>query len=101
MSTFRGDSKSFPYTSGKANSIWFFIIDWKTKSRTQYTSVGEKRNMLALLKTAIESDDHSHIELYGVWSGEWSTDIFCLPIQEAIKNMEEVFADKRKKTIIS
>lgn len=87
---FRTDTQDFPY-SDKDRSIWYFIIDWKKKIKTHYCYIQEKRDMVSLLKQLIDKGKYSHIQLCGVWQGNWKTDIFDLPIHEAYNTLKDVY----------
>lgn len=88
---FRTDITEFPFKS-KDRGVWYFIIDWKRKTRKEFTGVQDKRDLIPYLSKIISEKETENHELYGVWTGQYKTDIFVIPIEIAMQKIKEYFS---------
>jgi len=85
---FRTDLSDFPFQS-RDRAIWYFTIDWKNRIQKDYYYVQEKKNLVHVLKAIIDNNDCMDNELFGVWNGQYSTDIFKIPIEQGYNELNK------------
>lgn len=86
----RADFKDFPFSS-RTKDTWYFLVEWETRKVTDYYNVSGKNELASRLEGIIDSNSASNYQLFGVWNGQWSTDIFRIPIEEAYKELSKNF----------
>ena len=85
--SFISDFQDFPFYS-KDKGVWYFIIDWKNKTKIQFCTVGEKRDLILKLSELEKAKLDVNFQLFGVWNGKYSTDIFELPISVSLEKLK-------------
>lgn len=88
----RTDVTDFPFQS-RDKSVWYFIIDWKNRVQNDFYNVQGKKDLVQVLKTIIEQNDQMNNELLGVWNGQYSTDIFKIPIEHGYNELNKHFSN--------
>lgn len=89
---FRQDYTDFPFAS-KDRGVWYFVINWKNRTKQEFGSVQEKRDVVRFLRTIISNQEQNNHELLGVWNGQYRTDIFTIPIEEGYNKLKEHFPE--------
>jgi len=87
---FRTDIADFPFQV-RDKSVWYFVVDWKNKSQKDYNGVQDKKELIIFISEVISSRKTNSFQLFGVWYGSYSTDIFLLPIKESTQKLREYF----------
>lgn len=87
---FRTDFKDFPFPN-RGKIVWYFIIDWINKSEKGFYNVQGKKELVNTLRQIIDTKNQDNYELFGVWNGEYSTDIFKIPIELAYLELSKHF----------
>jgi hypothetical protein len=87
----RKDIKDFPF-SCRTKITWFFLIEWDTKKIFDYYNVSGKSELISKLKEILDKKEINNYKLFGVWKGEYSADIFQIPIEEAFKKLSNYFS---------
>lgn len=83
-------TKDFPFKS-KDKGVWYFIINWTDRTKKDYINVQGKKELLHVLKTIIDSAEQANYEFIGVWNGQYSTDIFNIPINDGYNELSKYF----------
>jgi len=86
----RIDHKGFPY-SNRTKGIWYFLIDWKNRTVIDYWTVEHKNNLVKKLKQIIDNQDIENYEAYGIWQGNYSSDMFKMPLIELYEELSKHF----------
>jgi hypothetical protein len=63
---FRQDYDNFQF-SNKDRGIWYFVIDWKNKTRKEFSNMQGKRDIVPFLRTILSEQTQDNYELLGVW----------------------------------
>lgn len=84
----RKDFESFPFFE-KTKAVWYVMIDWKNKSEVVYKTVQQKRDLIHDLKQIIKLGSVEDFKLLGVWNGQYSTDLFDIPMLEGQERLEK------------
>jgi hypothetical protein len=86
----RTDTKDFPFKS-KDKGVWYFIINWTERTKNDFYNVQGKKELLQVLKSIIDCGEQANYELIGVWNGQYSTDLFNIPINEGYNELFKHF----------
>ena len=86
------DITNFPFHS-KDRAIWYFITSWTTKETIPFYEAN-KDNLFLFLHECLAKGTQSDYTMFGVWTGEWKTDIFEMPLQQAYDKLYEHFGKK-------
>lgn len=87
FSNYIGD---FPFRS-KDKAVWYFITDWSSRTQTDFYNVSGKKELVKELLRIIDSKEEERYELFGVWNGMYSTDIFKIPISTGYFELSQHF----------
>ncbi|CAN5437203.1 hypothetical protein BH11BAC2_BH11BAC2_14720 [soil metagenome] len=90
--SFRLDIDEFPFYS-RERGVWYFVVDWESKSETPYSIVQDKHDLVKLLQNIIAEKNAALFQLYGVWTGQYRTDIFKIPIEIGYNKLKEHFSE--------
>lgn len=85
------DIDNFPFDR-RDSSVWYFIVDWENKTEKDFCSVQDKKNLLVDLFQIITERKNKNFQLYGVWHGQYRTDIFKIPIEAGHQKIEKYFS---------
>jgi len=86
----RTDHKEFPFNN-RTKGIWYLLIDWEKRNSTDYWTVEHKNNLVKKMSEIIDNKDIDNYEVYGIWQGEYSSDMFKFPLIEAFKELSKYF----------
>ena len=86
----REDIEKFPFEDRK-RMTWYFLIDWSEKKIMDFYNVSGKEQVVQKLEEIISKGETERYELYGIWHGQWRTDIFKIPIELAYKKLYKYF----------
>lgn len=86
----REDIEDFPFEC-RTKLTWFFINDWNNKKVLDFYNVSGKSELVIFLKEIIDKKKENNFELFGVWNGQYSTDIFRIPIKIAYGKLNKEF----------
>ncbi len=89
---FREDYNELPFGS-KDREIWYFVINWETRTKQEFCSVQEKKDLVPYLKKIVSGQTQISNELLAVWNGQYKTDIFEIPIEEGYNKLKEHFPE--------
>ncbi|MBV7533784.1 hypothetical protein [Chitinophaga sp. sic0106] len=87
---FRNYTGDFPFHS-KDKAVWYFVIDWSSRTQTEFYNASGKKELVKELQRIIDSKDEERHELLGVWNGMYSTDIFKIPIRTGYFELNQHF----------
>jgi hypothetical protein len=83
-----GEEGNFPWKD-TGNHVWYVLITMENGGLQHYgftASVSNKEGLLRALKSMAK--DESGL-LFGVWTGQYRTDLFVLDRNQAMKRLEE------------
>jgi len=86
----RTDIKDFPFDC-RTRTTWFFLIDWTHKKTIDFCNVSCKSDLVKKLKEILSQKEADNYELFGVWNGQYSTDIFKIPIEKGHSELSKYF----------
>ena len=86
----RTDTKDFPF-SDRTDFIWYFLINFKNKKIKDFYNVSGKVELLEILKKIIDNKEEKYFNLFGIWPGQWRTDVFKINLNEAYKELSKHF----------
>ncbi len=84
----RHDTNEFPF-GVRTKWIRFFIINWSKKELQEYHNVSDKKELVKELDSILKNNETDNYELYGIWPGEYSTDIFKIPIDVGFNELNK------------
>ena len=84
----RNDIQYFPFDS-KDRGVWYLVIDWDKKTEQAFSYVQEKRDLIPFLSSIIKNNQTNNFTLFGVWNGQYKTDLFKIPIEEAVNELKK------------
>ena len=88
---FRPPPENFPWkTNSKHNaSVWYALMTI-TDGKISYEPHGSSgMGVSNLVERLISLGDRKDVALFGVWTGQYSTDLFVLDIPTAISNLKK------------
>lgn len=86
----RVDHKEFPY-SNRTKGVWYLLVDWKNRNEKDYWTVEHKNNLVKKLREIIDNNLIDNYEIYGIWQGNYSSDVFKLPLNLAYEELSKHF----------
>ncbi|WP_159469421.1 hypothetical protein [Dyadobacter sp. 3J3] len=89
---FRNDLKNFPFQV-RDKELWYFTINWINRDKTEFCTVQGKKDLVTLLGALIQNKHEKNHQLFGVWTGEYSTDVFDIPIETGYNELSKYFVN--------
>jgi hypothetical protein len=86
----RTDLSEFPFKN-RDKAVWYFIVNWTNRIQRDFYNVQGKKELVNELKIIIDNGDQVNNELFGVWSGQYSTDIFKIPMEQGYNELSKYF----------
>jgi hypothetical protein len=80
----------FPF-SNRTDFVWYFLIDFGTKETKDFYNVSGKVELIKELKKIINEGREENFSLFGVWPGQWRTDVFKMNVKEGYDELSKHF----------
>lgn len=82
MMPIRSDISDFPFAC-RTKETWFVLVNWSIQEISDYYNVSGKRDLVIKLNQITTNNEESSYRLFGIWHGNYSTDLFEIPIEIA------------------
>jgi hypothetical protein len=86
----RLDYNDFPFNT-RTKAVWYLLMDWENRKASDYWSVAHKIMLVKSLKEIIEKNQIEDFEIYGIWQGNYSSDLFKIPLMVVYNELSKYF----------